>query len=503
MTGRRLTAVPDTARRGVGLVRVSHVGDRGDDLTSPQLQREAITRYAAARGITVVDWVEALDESGSSARSPWWRRLDQQVARVEAGDVNVLLTWKVSRAARHRRRWAVALDRVEVAGGTIESATEGYDPTTSTGRLTRGLLSELAAWEAEVRGEGWRETHARRAAEGLPHAGYPRLGYRRAGKGYEPDPVTGPLVTEAYTRYLAGQSHRTILTWLTVRGMVSARTGRPWTVRGLRYAMDSGFAAGQIHTGGYPDPRTGRPTPDRWVPGAHPALVNAATWDRYQRSRYLRGQGQPARRTAPSTALSGLVRCAGCGQSMRTKQAHPSQRATRPGPYLFACETPGCMSRGYVTVARAMVEVLAWLRPLAVDIDERAAALAADQAHRVTNRADGQRLGRQRADVARRLLDLARDRLSGAIDEETHAALHPELIEARTVLDTELARLADAAQQRRPSARHTQGLLAAWDTLDDVARREALRGFGVTVTVGRGGQRGRGQPTVLVRGGWQ
>ena len=153
-------------RRGLGLVRVSKARGR-EDLISPELQRSAIETYAKRKGIEVTEWVEALDESGSQERSPWWRTLEGVVGKVEAGDIDVVVVWKFSRAARHRKRWAVAVDRIEVAGATIESATEDVDPTTSTGRLTRGLLAELAAWEAEVKAEGWREVKDRRRALGL------------------------------------------------------------------------------------------------------------------------------------------------------------------------------------------------------------------------------------------------------------------------------------------------------------------------------------------------
>ena len=175
MSVRRLAAVPDAPRRGIALIRVSKARGR-DDVSSPQLQRTAIADYAAGRGIDVVEWVEALAESASRSRSPWWRRLEAAVAAVEAGERDVVLVWKDGRAARHRRNWAVALDRIEVAGGTLETATEGLDTTASTGRLARGMLAEMAACESEQKGEVWKETHARRRAQGMPHAGGPRLG---------------------------------------------------------------------------------------------------------------------------------------------------------------------------------------------------------------------------------------------------------------------------------------------------------------------------------------
>jgi site-specific DNA recombinase len=68
----------------------------------------------------------------------------------------------------------------------IESATEQIDTTTSTGRFTRGMLAEMAAFEAERIGDTWREAHSRRVRMGLPKDGKPRFGYRVTDGGSSP-----------------------------------------------------------------------------------------------------------------------------------------------------------------------------------------------------------------------------------------------------------------------------------------------------------------------------
>lgn len=42
-------------------------------MVSPEVQRVAIEDYAASRGYVVAGWLEGLDQSGSRARSAWWR----------------------------------------------------------------------------------------------------------------------------------------------------------------------------------------------------------------------------------------------------------------------------------------------------------------------------------------------------------------------------------------------------------------------------------------------
>src|ERR1051326_8904693 len=203
-----------------------------EEMISPELQRAAISTYCEQRGYLLVDVIEELDVSGRNfARAG----VQDAIERVEA---EVIVVWKVSRFGRTRRDWYVHADRVEVVGGSLESATEHFDPLTSTGRLTRGMLVELAAWESDVKSEQRKEAHEHRFNAGLPHSGGPRFGYTYdpETKTYAPDPVTAPLLAECYRRYVAGESPRRIADWLN---SVGARTtmGTPWAASTLRPLM--------------------------------------------------------------------------------------------------------------------------------------------------------------------------------------------------------------------------------------------------------------------------
>ena len=151
MSQRRLHAVPETAPRAVLYLRQSVAREESISL---ELQEIAGRRYCEQRGYEVV---EVLADPGISGRT-WARPAVQHAVRmIEARDVDVIVVWKWSRLSRSRRDWAVAVDRVEGAGGRLESSTEPVDTTTSTGRFTRGMLAELAAFESERIGDTWRE----------------------------------------------------------------------------------------------------------------------------------------------------------------------------------------------------------------------------------------------------------------------------------------------------------------------------------------------------------
>jgi DNA invertase Pin-like site-specific DNA recombinase len=101
------------------------------------------------------------------------------IAAVERGEADEVVCWKFSRFGRHRHGWALNLHRIESVGGALYSATEDVDPFTSTGRFTRGMLAEIAAWESERAGEQWQEALALRIEAGLP-----KNGRAAGGAGY-------------------------------------------------------------------------------------------------------------------------------------------------------------------------------------------------------------------------------------------------------------------------------------------------------------------------------
>lgn len=436
--------------RAVALIRVSKVGGRGEDLLSPDLQRAAITDYATARGFAVERWVEALDESGSQRRSPWWRRLDQAVEWVEQGEVDAILVWKFSRAARWRRAWAVALDRVESAGGVIESATEQLDTTTSTGRFARGMLAEMAAWDAEVKGEQWREVHANRLARGLPANGKPRYGYTATREGFTPDPDTAPFVVGMYQRFIEGDTARSIAIWLSAEGATTSG-GRLWASGTVRTYLDSGFAAGQLIT------------KDGVFPGAHPPLITPQVWAHYQRVRQTT-RHQPPRNRHPAHPLSGLIKCGVCGS--------PAHRKTWRSPstptiqrYQFMCfrranlGSVGCAGSG-VEQRIVFDAVKAWLTAVADDVDTRTNAISQGRAKAGEERAFARRLTRaveqldeslarlavQQAILPAPAYAMARDDLLGQREEASarlidaqnsaEALAHPAPKVARLLLDS-------------------------------------------------------------------
>lgn len=461
VAGRRnLAPVPDSPRRALGMVRVSKERER---MISPELQRTAIADYAARMGYVVVDWVEGIDTSGSRARSAWWPRLDQSIDRVEAGDVDVILVWKFSRAARNRRRWAIAIDRVEAAGGHLESATEPNERTAS-GRFARGMLAELAAFEAERIGETWREVHASRVARGLPPGGKLPWGWRWLPGAIEPDPDKAPYIAEAYRRYLAGTSMRDLADWFNASGLKPMHRDR-WHYATITQCLDSPVHAGLVSYRG------------EALPGAHQGIVSVETWQAYRAERDARAQEREVKRRYLLSGIA-LCLCTPEGTRMLGFYIPASTGSRRRGEYLgYRCvtraKTPGHGRQWSISARIVESAVMSWLQQVADDVENRApaAATGSDDARHET-----QRLAREITQLDKQLATLTVQLSAEIVPEAAYLAARDEILERKRLLEEGLAQ-AERLSLAVPDdpSRLAREALADWDTLPLETKRATLR----------------------------
>lgn len=457
---RRLQPVPDSPARAIIYVRVSAVMGRGEDLTSPELQEQAARDYCTRRGYVVVAVLVDIDKSGRS----WSKRqVEQAVQTIERGDADVIVCWRWSRFSRNLRDYVIQTARIEQAGGRLEAALEETDPATAAGLMQRDLFAVLAQWESRKIGEQWRETQDRRRRDGLGHTTYPRLGYRIVGKTLVPDEDTRHLPGELYKRYLAGDGAPQLAAWLNALGVRQPRSGERWAPKSVRRYLNSGWAAGLLRVG------------DTYIEGAHEPVVDERTWRAYLRERDSR-RDQPARLVTPGHPLSGLVRCPGCQRAMRIKRmpARRNPAATRRRT-MICCETFGCERRGYVSADRAVAAVLAWLRPIADDVDVSQAALAADRASRAVAKVDRRQLEAELVKIEQRMARLTVDLASGLVLPGDYQAARDLLAAARRDAKTALAGAERATERPAPTRRRIRRLLEVWDEIDDVGRNRGLR----------------------------
>ena len=427
-----------------------------EDSISIELQEEAGRRYAAQQGYDVVA-VEA--DEGISGRT-WHKRpaVQRVMAMVEQGQADVIILWKWSRLSRARLDWAIAIDKVEAAGGRIESATEQVDVSTSTGRFARGMLAEFAAFESERIGDTWKEAHRRRVANGIPATGKKRFGYKYDREhGFTPDPIEGPVLQECYRRYLQGTSFYELLDYLNDgptlpgAGYTGTKPNR-WSLHTLRRVMDNPFATGRFTYNG------------EIVQGIHEPLISDETWEEYQVRRKARGsRAQGAKNTYPYT---GLIHCALCGHKMYAGAfGHDRKLKYRCNGAATLKLHPG----GYVMSSTLDQAVLPWLAQLAQEINDAAkntdTAIPAPQDPTPA-------LRRALMKVDAKLDGLTDRMLDGTVPQDVYARLRDQLVAEKKSLDERL--LEARVEQRATPVQLPVDLMERWSDLPARAQREIL-----------------------------
>jgi site-specific DNA recombinase len=419
---RKLIKPPNDGRRAVAYVRVS-IERQG--MISPELQMKAVSEYCQLRDYRVVRVIEDLDLSGRFWKT---RQVDQAIGMLERGQADVIVVWRWSRVSRNRLDWALALGRVDAAGGRLESASEGFDTSTATGRFARGMLAEFAAFESDRMADVWREVRDRRVARGLTPFGHDHFGYRRRPHGtYAIDKKTGPILADLYRRYTAGETFPELTAWLHKHRVSSATTGQPkqrWGHATLLQRMDKSFAAGFIQLEG------------EHLPGAQEPLITPEEWEAYLQQRRLRAKTRVIQ--VDTFLLAGLVRCS-CGRPMRPHEGTKKRN--------FRCVPHGGYQRKRaksINEDRLHGILFRWLVLVSSDARHASRALQDSQDHAREAAAESRRL---RAVISKRASD---EQTLADLEQATQESAWRNPVEAARALSEDWSTLTDSIKRAGP-----------------------------------------------------
>lgn len=441
-----------TKKRAVLYLRQSTFREESISL---ELQESAGREYCRTQGYSVIA-VEA--DPGISGRT--WNRpaVKRVMEMVESAQADVIVLWKWSRLSRSRRDWAVAVDRVEMAGGRIESSTEALDVATSTGRLARGLMVEFAAFESERIGDVWKEAHQRRIQSGRPANGKARWGYiyDATEKLHRPDPDLRDVVLATYERYNAGESIYSLTAWLNESGVKTASgygpsdSPRLWSHNVLRRTLRSGFAAGYFQANG------------ELRQGIHEPIIDQATWETFLLAQDRRAV--KSEKPHSTYLLSGMVRCGICGYQMTAGQFGANRTPK------FRCKGASSYrlhSGGYVGESVLIAAVQEWLN--AQKLQTQSAALDAEPHDNGVPQ-----LMRQIDGINQRIRRLSDQLVEDLIPKETYREMVNEANTKRDDLERKL--LTARVRERLPEkSAIIANILADWDILPVAGLRSLLR----------------------------
>lgn len=250
------------------------------EFNSLHAQREACEAYIMSQrheGWTVVP--DQYDDGGFSGGSMARPGLQRLLADIEAGQVDVIVVYKVDRLTRSLADFAKIVERLDEKQASFVSVTQSFNTTTSMGRLTLNVLLSFAQFEREVTGERIRDKIAASKKKGIWMGGPVPLGYVVKDRKLVVEPAEAEQVRHIMIRYIDAGSAPALIAMLRregVRTKVQHRTsgphrgGIPFRRGSLFHLLKNPIYRGMIvHKG-------------QVYPGEHEAIVDDELWDAVQ-----------------------------------------------------------------------------------------------------------------------------------------------------------------------------------------------------------------------------
>lgn len=439
---------PARPRRMDGYIRVSRrMGREGPGYISPDVQRQAIQRWADYRDVEIAAWHIDEDESGGTQNRPGLRAC---LARIEGGETDGIACWRLNRFARNVAGAIEDVRRIQAVDGHLAFVEEDIDPTGPFGSFILTVLLAVSTLERDNMVSGWKTAKARAVERGAKISPTP-FGYKRERDGtLSPHRSEAAIVREAYACAARNGQHAA-LDYL--RAAASTRT---WTTSTLRRVLANRSYLGESRNG------------VTVCKDAHPPLVSRAIWEAAQT------EPQGKRRPSAAFPLSGLATCGTCGASMVGGRGGASLRTYRCSASLSThrgsrCTAPATTVAGNLEEhVRGLLRAL-WAAPGFVVGGEAPGDLTATE----------KALHEAEAELETFAADLTARRLLG---DRYHPALQARVAAVEEAQTTYRARAAETEVQRRVLP------VELIDTQDPAELGELLRGAvdGVIVRRGRG-----------------
>ncbi len=195
------------------------------EFNSLDAQREACEAYIASQ--RAEGWVlvrDRFDDGGFSGGTLERPALQQLVADIEAGRIDVVVVYKIDRLSRSLMDFAKLVEVFDRNNVTFVSVTQSFNTTTSMGRLTLNILLSFAQFEREVIGERIRDKFAASRKRGMWMGGFVPLGYDVKDRKLVVNDAEAALVKQLFARFLILRSATLVVRELHAQGKVTKRS---------------------------------------------------------------------------------------------------------------------------------------------------------------------------------------------------------------------------------------------------------------------------------------
>lgn len=255
-------------RRCAVYTRKSSEEGLAQEFNSLHAQREACEAYIASQRSE--GWVlvrDAYDDGGISGGTLDRPGLQQLLADIEEGLVDVVVVYKIDRLSRSLADFAKLVEIFDRNEVTFVSVTQSFNTTTSMGRLTLNILLSFAQFEREVTAERIRDKVAASRRKGIFMGGNVPLGYAVRNRKLVIVPEEAETVRMIFRRFAETGSATALARELRAEGVVT-KTGRPVDKQFVYATLNRRTYLGEsVHKG-------------ESHPGEHQAIIDAETWDR-------------------------------------------------------------------------------------------------------------------------------------------------------------------------------------------------------------------------------
>jgi len=277
------------------------------DYNSLHAQRDACEAYIKSQHGEGWRLIKApYDDGGFSGGSMERPALQQLLARIREGLVDVVVVYKVDRLTRSLADFARMIELFDAHGVSFVAVTQQFNTTTSMGRLTLNVLLSFVQFEREVIGERIRDKVAASKRKGIWTGGSVPLGYEVRERKLLINSAEAPIVRQIFERYLELGTVRKLMKDLSIHGIGSAirvskagnrRGGKSFGRGALYHLLSNPVYVGEIRH------------KDERHPGQHEALISRELWERVQTQlRSKPGRKSETRETeAPRSPLTGRL----------------------------------------------------------------------------------------------------------------------------------------------------------------------------------------------------
>lgn len=305
------------------------------EFNSLDAQREACEAFIQSQ--KHLGWAKSgkrYDDGGFTGANMNRPAMERLMADIEAGEVDVVVVYKVDRLSRSLLDFARIIEMFEKKKVSFVSVTQQFNTAQSLGRLVLNILLSFAQFEREMIAERTRDKMAAAKRKGKWVGGPHPLGYDVVDRKLVVNEEEAEQVRLMFNLYIQERSLLRVVESLNRRGMRTKvrpskegeeRGGVLWEKSTLRRLLRNVTYIGKVEY------------KDEIHPGEQPGIVDPATFDQVGK---LLGESQrvlgPISRNKYGYLLRGLVRCVHCSSVMTASTTSPRGKAYR----YYSCTEP-------------------------------------------------------------------------------------------------------------------------------------------------------------------